>query len=411
MSKSLLVADDSLTIRKVIGMIFATEDFQITAVDNGLEAITRARDLRPDLVLADVTMPGKSGYEVCEAIKSDPEMQHIPVLLLAGTFEPFDENRARGAQADDYIVKPFESQALLDKVRALTGVPKPAEIPRKVFVPDSGPKPSYPIGAVPRSAPAPSAISSAPQSTGGPAGPRPGAPAYPMTPGAPRPTHAGPPGAATGRPPAGAMPQTGLPRAPAAQAYPPAPGAPQYRMPTGAVPRAPAPGPAPGMGAPQAPYGYQPPMPGPATLPRSPAMMRPGMPGPAAGGPFPRPPAQAPMPRMPPPGYAPAPQPRAPYPPPPQAMRPSNYYDPRYDPRQAPYPQPVGYPPDHRMGGHPQPYPPASADGGEAALRMAISNASREVIEKIAWEVIPQLAEAIIREHVEQLVKDREGRN
>src|SRR5215470_11217089 len=67
MPKSLLVADDSLTIRKVIGMIFATEDFQITSVDNGLEAISRARELRPDLVLADVTMPGRSGYEVCEA--------------------------------------------------------------------------------------------------------------------------------------------------------------------------------------------------------------------------------------------------------------------------------------------------------------------------------------------------------
>src|ERR1700704_5336654 len=60
MPKSLLVADDSLTIRKVIGMILATEDFQITSVDNGLEAINKARELRPDLVLADVTMPGRS---------------------------------------------------------------------------------------------------------------------------------------------------------------------------------------------------------------------------------------------------------------------------------------------------------------------------------------------------------------
>src|SRR3954470_21957227 len=121
MPKTVLVADDSLTIRKVIGMIFATEDFQITTVDNGLDAISRTRELRPDLVLADVMMPGKSGYEVCEALKSDPSTQGIPVLLLAGTFEAFDENRARAARADDHITKPFESNALLEKVRALTG--------------------------------------------------------------------------------------------------------------------------------------------------------------------------------------------------------------------------------------------------------------------------------------------------
>jgi CheY-like chemotaxis protein len=93
MSKNLLVADDSLTIRKVIGMIFSTDDIKVTAVDNGLEAIAKARELKPDLVLADVLMPGKSGYEVSEALKGDPSTQHIPVLLLAGTFEPFDENR------------------------------------------------------------------------------------------------------------------------------------------------------------------------------------------------------------------------------------------------------------------------------------------------------------------------------
>src|SRR3712207_175940 len=128
MPKHLLVADDSLTIRKVIGMIFATEDYQLTTVDNGVDAIQRARELRPDLVLADVMMPGKSGYEVCEALKAEPTTQAIPVLLLAGTFEPFDDGRAKAAKADDHIVKPFDSQTLLDKVRALTGGGKPAQV-------------------------------------------------------------------------------------------------------------------------------------------------------------------------------------------------------------------------------------------------------------------------------------------
>ena len=65
MPKTLLVADDSLTVRKVIGMVLALEDFQVTSVDNGIDAIARAREMRPDLVVADVLMPGRSGYEVC----------------------------------------------------------------------------------------------------------------------------------------------------------------------------------------------------------------------------------------------------------------------------------------------------------------------------------------------------------
>src|SRR5512135_1974167 len=100
MPKNLLLADDSITIQKVVGITFAGEDFRITAVDNGEDAIARTRELRPDIVLADVVMPRKNGYEVCEAIKGDAELGKIPVLLLAGTFEAFDESRARAARAD-----------------------------------------------------------------------------------------------------------------------------------------------------------------------------------------------------------------------------------------------------------------------------------------------------------------------
>src|ERR671926_641374 len=122
MPKNLLLADDSITIQKVVGITFAGEDFKITSVDNGEDAIARARELKPDVILADVVMPRKNGYEVCEAVKSDPELQHIPVLLLAGTFEAFDEGRARAEKADGHIAKPFESQALINKVRELLGL-------------------------------------------------------------------------------------------------------------------------------------------------------------------------------------------------------------------------------------------------------------------------------------------------
>ena len=119
MPKTLLLADDSVTIQKVVGISFANEDVVLVTVDNGDDAVLRARETRPDLVLADVAMPGKDGYEVCEAIKADPQLRHVPVLLLSGTFESFDEARARHVGADGHITKPFEAQALVDRVNEL----------------------------------------------------------------------------------------------------------------------------------------------------------------------------------------------------------------------------------------------------------------------------------------------------
>lgn len=136
--------------------------------------------------------------------------------------------------------------------------------------------------------------------------------------------------------------------------------------------------------------------------------MRTGMPSPVPAAPYGRP-QPGPMQRLPPAGFGPVPQARPPYAQPHPAMRQGNYFD----PRQGGYPKPDPYQvnPGAGMPMPQQAYPAAGADGGEAALRQALSNASREVIEKIAWEVIPQLAEVIIREHVEQLAKEREGRN
>lgn len=119
MSKTLLLADDSVTIQKVVGISFANEDIQIVTVDNGDDAVSRAREAKPDVVLADVVMPGRSGYEVCEAIKAEAGLRHVPVLLLTGTFEAFDDERARQVGADGHITKPFEAQALVDQVNEL----------------------------------------------------------------------------------------------------------------------------------------------------------------------------------------------------------------------------------------------------------------------------------------------------
>ena len=126
MSKKILLADDSITIHKVISITFGEEDFALEMVSDGDAAIAKAREITPDLIMADVSMPGKSGYEVCAAVKGDPQLSHIPFLILAGTFEPINDEGLRRVGADDFIVKPFESQELIDKVHDLLargGVP------------------------------------------------------------------------------------------------------------------------------------------------------------------------------------------------------------------------------------------------------------------------------------------------
>jgi len=119
MPKTLLLADDSVTIQKVVGISFANEDIEITTVDNGRDAVSKARAIRPDIILADVVMPGMSGYEVCETIKADPNLRHVPVLLLTGTFEAFDQARATAVGAAGHVAKPFEAQTLVDRVKRL----------------------------------------------------------------------------------------------------------------------------------------------------------------------------------------------------------------------------------------------------------------------------------------------------
>jgi CheY-like chemotaxis protein len=131
MSRKILLADDSVTIQKVIELTFMDEDYEVKAVSNGDEALAALPEVRPDFVIADVHMPGANGYEVCRRSK---EMRpDVPVLLLVGTFEPFDEGQARAAGADSFLKKPFDSQELLQRVQDLlasrAGAPPPLPPP------------------------------------------------------------------------------------------------------------------------------------------------------------------------------------------------------------------------------------------------------------------------------------------
>src|ERR1700756_3809664 len=119
MPKRILLADDSITIQKVVELTFSDGDYEVTAVNNGAKAIQRLAEMRPDIILSDFIMPEKNGYEVCEYVKSHPEYRKIPVILLTGTFEPFDPDRADKAGCDAVVTKPFESQSLIHKVEEL----------------------------------------------------------------------------------------------------------------------------------------------------------------------------------------------------------------------------------------------------------------------------------------------------
>ena len=126
--RKLLLADDSITIQKVVNLTFADEGIEVISVSDGDAAMLKFNESMPDLVMADVNMPGLDGYRMCEMIKQDDETKHIPVILLVGSFEPFDEQEAWRVGADDFLTKPFQSiRQLVTKVSDLLNAPAETE--------------------------------------------------------------------------------------------------------------------------------------------------------------------------------------------------------------------------------------------------------------------------------------------
>ncbi len=144
MGKKILLADDSITIQKVIELTFSDEDFDVVTVGNGRLALEKLAEVRPDIVLCDIIMPEKDGYEVCEQIKKSAAYSHVPVLLLTGAFEPFDQERAARAGYDGSLAKPFEPETLIAKVRDLL-----ARAPQRAAAPPPVVPFARPTAAVP----------------------------------------------------------------------------------------------------------------------------------------------------------------------------------------------------------------------------------------------------------------------
>lgn len=127
MKRKLLLADDSVTIQRVVELTFSGEDIEVVTVSDGEQAIARISADPPDIVLADIAMPKKNGYEVAAFVKDNPALAEVPVLLLAGAFEPVDDERARRVKCDGVLVKPFETHEVITRVRELIERERPAQ--------------------------------------------------------------------------------------------------------------------------------------------------------------------------------------------------------------------------------------------------------------------------------------------
>jgi CheY-like chemotaxis protein len=114
------VADDNSNIQKMVALALKDEGIDVVAVGNGDAAMRKIPDLRPDLVLADIFMPVRNGYEVCEFVKSDSRYMSTPVVLLVGAFDPLDEQETQRVHADGVLKKPFvPPDPLINMVKAL----------------------------------------------------------------------------------------------------------------------------------------------------------------------------------------------------------------------------------------------------------------------------------------------------
>lgn len=164
---TILFIDDSATMREVIKIAFRRENMNVLATHDAGQALTDIEQTRPDIVITDVIMPGKDGYEVCQFIKAHPELNKIPVILMSGVVNRAVAERAFSAKADELLRKPFQPQDLIARVRHLLGldraktpatqaeavtalsaifsaVPRPTPVPPRVA----------PVSAAPRTQPA-----------------------------------------------------------------------------------------------------------------------------------------------------------------------------------------------------------------------------------------------------------------
>ncbi len=119
MNKKILIADDEQNIVISLEFLMKREGFEVLVANDGEEAIRRIRADQPDLVLLDVMMPKKSGFEVCQEIKADPALGGVRILMLTAKGRDTEVAKGLALGADAYMTKPFSTRELVDKVRSM----------------------------------------------------------------------------------------------------------------------------------------------------------------------------------------------------------------------------------------------------------------------------------------------------
>ncbi|MCC7497756.1 MAG: response regulator [Bryobacterales bacterium] len=152
-----LLADDSPHAQRMGERILSEEGFEVVSVTDGETAILRLADVDPDVIIADVFLPKRSGYDLCRIVKTNPRHAHSRVILTAGLLEPFDEDQARGVHYDGVLKKPFEASAMMEAVKPLADAAGKARLNRPAS-PDK--PPSQPVSAP--SAPVAESVSESP---------------------------------------------------------------------------------------------------------------------------------------------------------------------------------------------------------------------------------------------------------
>jgi CheY-like chemotaxis protein len=168
----ILAVDDSATMRKILEMTFIGQDgIQLGAVSSG-ESALKAAEGGVDLIILDVGMPGMDGYEVASALRGHSVTSSVPILFLASEHNPLDAGKAKAAGVDDHVMKPFETQALIDKAKEMLARPRSAGAGAPIA---AAPRPAAPAAPAPISLGTPKAPPVA-----APVAPKPPAPAAPI---------------------------------------------------------------------------------------------------------------------------------------------------------------------------------------------------------------------------------------
>ncbi len=156
MAKTILCIDDSVTMQKVAEITFEASDYSFRGARNADDGLADAKAVKPDLILADAVMPGKTGYDLCQSIKAEPSLAGVPVLIMCGNSQAYDPARGDGAGADGHVVKPWDTAVMLERVAEVLGAgakPAVAAAPKPVTAASSAPlatPPASPFASPPK---------------------------------------------------------------------------------------------------------------------------------------------------------------------------------------------------------------------------------------------------------------------